>query len=135
MRTAQDQQTEYSEAKIVCVIGKNKGFCHTYYFLTHSKKPGGPGVGKGTQCTRLATDLNLVHISVGDLLRKDARRPDADVQIDAVMRNASLVPYSYVRDVLDACLAEHVQQGRTKFLIDGFPRSEEQAEFFDRGVL
>lgn len=38
---------------------------------------GGPGVGKGTQCSRLAVDLGLEHISVGDLLRKESQRPSS----------------------------------------------------------
>ncbi|KAL9104819.1 MAG: hypothetical protein Q9163_000267 [Psora crenata] len=117
--TTPESSVDYKAAKIVCVVG-------------------GPGVGKGTQCTRLAADLGLVHISVGDLLREDdaSRKPslnDQDVQILNIMRNASLVPFHYVRKVLDLCLTKHMQNGRSNFLIDGFPRSEEQAHFFDGG--
>ena len=92
-------------------------------------------MGKGTQCTRLAADLGLVHISVGDLLREEASRPslDHDIQIKNIMSNASLVPYYHVRDVLDLCLVKHMQNGRSSFLIDGFPRSGEQAQFFQGG--
>ncbi|KAJ0953564.1 putative phosphotransferase with a phosphate group as acceptor [Helianthus annuus] len=32
---------------------------------------GGPGVGKGTQCTRIAETFGFTHLSVGDLLRKE----------------------------------------------------------------
>lgn len=32
---------------------------------------GGPGVGKGTQCTRIAETYGFTHLSVGDLLRKE----------------------------------------------------------------
>ena len=49
------------------------------------------------------------------------------------MGNASLVPYYYVRNILDLCLIKHTQNGRSNFLIDGFPRSEEQAQFFNEG--
>lgn len=89
-------------------------------------------MGKGTQCTRLAADLGLVHISVGDLLREDAIKPtpNRDFQIETIMSNASLVPYYYVRNILNLCLINHMQNGRSKFLIDGFPRSKEQAQFF-----
>ena len=47
------------------------------------------------------------------------------------MSNASLVPYYYVRNILNLCLIKHIQNGRASFLIDGFPRSKEQAQFFD----
>ena len=74
-----------------------------------------------------------MHISVGDLLREEASRPsvDHDIQIKNIMSNASLVPYDHVRDALDLCLLKHMQNGRSCFLIDGFPRSGEQARFFD----
>ncbi|CAF1535602.1 unnamed protein product, partial [Adineta steineri] len=31
---------------------------------------GGPGAGKGTQCTRIAETYSYVHLSAGDLLRE-----------------------------------------------------------------
>ena len=94
---------------------------------------GGPGVGKGTQCAWLACSLGLVHISVGELLREDAVRPSLhrDVHIETIMSNASLIPYNYVRKTLETCLVQHMQHGRTNFLIDDFPRSKEQTRFFD----
>ncbi|KAL9034068.1 MAG: hypothetical protein Q9214_007215, partial [Letrouitia sp. 1 TL-2023] len=46
------------------------------------------------------------------------------------MKTATLVPYSLVRTVLDSYLASRVQKGQTMFLLDGFPRSEEQTAFF-----
>ena len=48
------------------------------------------------------------------------------------MSNASLVPYYYVHNILDLCLIKHMQNGRANFLIDGFPRSKEQAQFFGK---
>ena len=46
------------------------------------------------------------------------------------MNNASLVPYYYVLSILNLYLIKHMQNGRFNFLIDGFPRSKEQAQFF-----
>ncbi|KAL2057377.1 hypothetical protein ABVK25_002430 [Lepraria finkii] len=113
MNTVPERSVNQTEAKIVCVIG-------------------GPGVGKGTQCTRLAQDLKLVHISVGDLLRKEAEKSldGQEFDIKAIMGHASLVPHTYVHDVLQRCLVQHLKDGRSDFLIDGFPRSKEQAQFF-----
>ncbi|KAF2105490.1 hypothetical protein BDV96DRAFT_592426, partial [Lophiotrema nucula] len=41
---------------------------------------GGPDVGKGTNCIRLADEFNLHHISVGDLLRAEAKWPMSPYQ-------------------------------------------------------
>lgn len=94
---------------------------------------GGPGVGKGTQCTRLAGDLKLVHISIGDLLRKEAEESldGRNFDIKAIMGHASLVPHTYVHEVLQRCLVQQLKDGRSNFLIDGFPRSKQQAQFFE----
>lgn len=32
---------------------------------------GGPGSGKGTQCTQLKNDFSFIHLSTGDLLRDE----------------------------------------------------------------
>ena len=97
---------------------------------------GGPGAGKGTQCTRLAKDLDLVHVSVGDLLRTLAEEPSAqnNVHIHAAMSNGSLVSPAYVQNALGGYLDQLVLNGRTRFLIDGFPRSEQQAQIFEDQV-
>ncbi|KAL8822548.1 MAG: hypothetical protein Q9191_006719 [Dirinaria sp. TL-2023a] len=47
------------------------------------------------------------------------------------MSNASLVPYEHVQKTLSLGLVDHIQNGRDNFLIDGFPRSKEQTQFFD----
>lgn len=116
-----------------------------WYVVTHSKSSprrtrslslpqflGGPGAGKGTQCTRLANDLDLVHVSVGDLLRALAEEPLAEknAHIHAAMSNGSLVSPAYVQNILGGYLDQLVLKGRTRFLIDGFPRSEQQAQIF-----
>lgn len=97
--------------------------------------PGAPGVGKGTLCTRLATDLpGLVHISTGDLLRDPSSiLPSSSTTTTSIqehMKSATLVPYSFIRTVLDNYLASQVRKGQTMFLLDGFPRSAEQTAFF-----
>ena len=136
MEMSQEASVDYEAATIICVIGEIfKALLFPFSEVLLTTHSGGPGVGKGTQCTRLAADLRLVHISVGDLLREDALRPSLnhDLQIKTIMSNASLVPYYHVRNVLNLCLIKHMQNGRSNFLIDGFPRSEEQAHFFEGG--
>jgi UMP-CMP kinase len=39
---------------------------------------GGPGAGKGTQCTNPVRDYNFTHLCAGDLLRSEQERPDSE---------------------------------------------------------
>ena len=126
------------DANIVCVIGKShthspRAFIRlTQITFQPPQSAGGPGVGKGTQCTRLAEDLGLAHISVGDLLREEAARPSdgQGVDIKDIMSKASLVPHTQVQSVLTRCLNGFLTSGQCNFLIDGFPRSMQQARLF-----
>ena len=102
----------------------------------HSDNIGGPGVGKGTQCTRLAKELDLVHVSVGDLLRakpKEALLEDG-FDIEGRMRDGLLAPVHIVQETLQSFLDEEMRKGKRVFLVDGFPRSLEQAHHFEKGV-
>ena len=88
---------------------------------------GAPGVGKGTQCTRLAKDLGVKHMCVGDLLR-------GDPECESIMKKAGLVNYDKVRVLLRNVLDSHLKAGQKNILLDGFPRSPEQAHFFQAEV-
>ena len=74
-----------------------------------------------------------MHLSVGDLLRNEAEKPldKNGVDIKAIMSKAALVPHAHVHKVLQCSLIQHLKDGRSNFLIDGFPRSEQQALFFE----
>ena len=97
---------------------------------------GGPGVGKGTQCTRLASDLGAAHLSVGDLLRREASKVLEKHRIDIVayMRDGKLVPKEIVQSVLEDDLVLNIKAGKTRILLDGFPRSMDQMVLFEASV-
>ena len=102
----------------------------------HRYDIGGPGVGKGTQCTWLAKDLDLVHVSVGDLLRalpKEALLEDG-IDIEGRMRDGLLAPVEIVQETLQSFLVTEMREGKSVFLVDGFPRSLEQAHYFETHV-
>ena len=40
---------------------------------------GGPGAGKGTQCSRIVEHFGHVHLSAGDLLREERAKPGSEV--------------------------------------------------------
>jgi adenylate kinase len=87
------------------------------------------GSGKGTQAKLLADDLDLVHISVGDIFRWNVQNhTKLGAQVRRIVASGHLVGDDLVESVVRARLSEH--DWNYGFLIDGFPRNARQAEFF-----
>ena len=87
------------------------------------------GSGKGTQCELLAADLDIVHISVGDIFRWNVQNhTKMGAQVHRVMSGGELVGDDLVESVVQSRLTEH--DWNFGFIIDGFPRNRDQAEFF-----
>jgi adenylate kinase len=87
------------------------------------------GSGKGTQSEMLAADLDLVHISVGDIFRWNvSNHTKIGALVQRVMASGELVGDDLVESVVRQRLSEH--DWNFGFLIDGFPRNARQAEFF-----
>ncbi len=88
---------------------------------------GPPGAGKGTQAVRIAEDFKLVHISSGDLLRAHVKNETAiGKQVQQYLASGDLVPDGIVMDILRKPVVE--ANGRGGYVLDGFPRTVEQAE-------
>jgi adenylate kinase len=87
------------------------------------------GSGKGTQARLLAEDLELEHVSVGDIFRWNVQHhTKLGAQVKRIMARGSLVDDDLVEAVVKTRLAEH--NWNYGFIIDGFPRNARQAEFF-----
>jgi adenylate kinase len=87
------------------------------------------GSGKGTQSEMLAADLDLVHISVGDIFRWNvSNHTKMGAQVQRVMATGELVGDDLAESVVQRRLTEH--DWNFGFIIDGFPRNARQAEFF-----
>jgi adenylate kinase len=87
------------------------------------------GSGKGTQSQLLARDLDLVHISVGDIFRWNVQNhTKMGAQVRRVMAAGQLVSDDLVESVVGDRLTAH--DWNYGFIIDGFPRNARQAEFF-----
>jgi len=87
------------------------------------------GSGKGTQAKLLADDLNLEHISVGDLFRWNVQhRTKLGAQVKRIMAAGHLVDDDLVESVVRRRLDDH--DWNFGFIVDGFPRNARQAEFF-----
>ena len=91
---------------------------------------GGPGSGKGTQCAKIVSQFGFTHLSAGDLLREEVKSDtEQGATIKNLMHEGKLVPSEIiVRLLLNAMLAS----GNDKFLIDGFPRNEENREAYEK---
>jgi adenylate kinase len=88
---------------------------------------GAPGAGKGTQAKMLSAELDVPHISTGDILR-EAVANDTELGREAkgYMDAGELVPDELVIAIARERLAQpDCEDG---FVLDGFPRTVEQAE-------
>jgi adenylate kinase len=87
------------------------------------------GSGKGTQSQLMAADLDLVHISVGDIFRWNVQHhTKMGAGVRRVMAAGELVGDDLVESVVKQRLADH--DWNYGFIIDGFPRNARQAGFF-----
>jgi len=94
---------------------------------------GGPGSGKGTQCSKLKEDFNFVHLSTGDLMREEvAAETYLGTEIYKHMQSGTLVPDTITLQLLKKTMIKH--QDTNRFLLDGFPRSLEQAKRFEQEI-
>ncbi|MEK6939532.1 MAG: nucleoside monophosphate kinase [Nanoarchaeota archaeon] len=85
---------------------------------------GPPGSGKGTVSERVAKDFHLLHISVGDLLRQEAKKNTAlGKKISSYIDKGNLVPHQMAVDIAKKAIGK-----KKDFMFDGFPRSIDQAK-------
>ncbi|MFC6316402.1 adenylate kinase [Lapidilactobacillus achengensis] len=90
-----------------------------------------PGAGKGTQAERIVDQYHLAHISTGDMFREAmAAKTAVGLEAKKFIDNGDLVP----DEVTNAIVKERLQQPDTNvgYMLDGFPRTIEQAEALDR---
>ena len=87
---------------------------------------GPPGSGKGTQAARLKDELQIPHISTGDLLRAEvAAGSELGLQAKEVMARGELVSDEILLGMIRSRLSrEDVANG---FILDGYPRNVAQA--------
>jgi adenylate kinase len=91
---------------------------------------GPPGAGKGTQAERLRKDFELPYIATGDMLRTNVKeQTELGKQAKAYMDAGDLVPDELILAMAgDRLSQDDAQDG---FILDGFPRTIEQAEALD----
>jgi adenylate kinase len=88
---------------------------------------GPPGAGKGTQAVKLAEKLGVPQISTGDLFRHNiSNGTELGLEAKKYLDAGDLVPATLTNALVDDRLNE--ADAAAGFILDGFPRSVEQAE-------
>ena len=96
---------------------------------------GAPGVGKGTYASRMAKQMGVPHISMGDLVRAEIKGETAlGKEMKAITARGELAPDALVLDILDARIKRGEKEGERGFLLDGFPRTVPQAQTLGKMV-
>ena len=91
-----------------------------------------PGAGKGTQAAKIVEQFHVVHISTGDMFRAAmANQTEMGVLAKSYIDKGELVP----DEVTNGIVKERLSQDdikETGFLLDGYPRTIEQAHALDK---
>ncbi len=92
---------------------------------------GPPGAGKGTQALRLAKNMNVPHVSSGDIFRENLKnQTDLGVTAKGYIDKGQLVPDDVTISMIRERLSRpDCEQGA---ILDGFPRTPPQAEALER---
>ena len=91
-----------------------------------------PGAGKGTQAAKIVEKFHVAHISTGDMFRAAmANQTEMGVVAKSYIDKGELVP----DEVTNGIVKERLSQDDIKatgFLLDGYPRTIEQAHALDK---
>lgn len=125
----------YAIARLYCPKSK-------FFKKKEGKKPfvvfvlGGPGAGKGTQCSKLVVDYEFVHLSAGDLLREEQAREGSKYGdlISTYIKEGKVVPGHITISLLKSKIEQACCEGKYRFLIDGFPRALDQGLDFEKEI-
>ncbi len=92
---------------------------------------GPPGAGKGTQSVLIAQKLGLKHLSTGEILRKAVNDgTELGLKAKEIMEAGNLVSDDIMIGIIKAALSQ--PDARNGFILDGFPRTLEQAKELDK---
>ena len=90
---------------------------------------GAPGAGKGTHCKKIVERYGLTHLSSGDILRQNrAENTELGRKAQSYMDSGGLVPDELIVKMMAEAIGK---TGKKGFVLDGFPRTGEQAHELD----
>ena len=87
---------------------------------------GPPGAGKGTQAKMLSNNLNIPHLSTGEILRQMiVKNDDLGKSLNKIMTKGLLVSDDMINEIVENRI--NLDDCKTGFILDGFPRTINQA--------
>ncbi len=91
---------------------------------------GPPGSGKGTQAARVEKEFGMAHLSTGEILRSEvAHGSEVGKEAARIMAAGDLVPDDLIDRIVESRLSRI--DPTSNVLLDGFPRTTEQAKALD----
>ena len=95
---------------------------------------GPPGAGKGTQAIKIAEKFGWKHISTGDILRAEVTQgTQLGLKVKSVMETGHLVSDELLIEIMESVFVSNSKV--SGFVLDGFPRTLNQAEELDKMLL
>lgn len=92
---------------------------------------GPSGAGKGTQAKAIVNEFNILHISTGDIFRRNIEEEtELGKKVKKYLDGGMLVPDSLTIEIVKNRISQ--DDCKNGFLLDGFPRTIEQADAFDK---
>ncbi|HON91459.1 MAG TPA: adenylate kinase [Sedimentisphaerales bacterium] len=92
---------------------------------------GAPGAGKGTHCKRIADRYGILHLSSGDILRCErAAGSELGKKAQTYMDAGALVPDELIVEMM----SQAMKNASSGFVLDGFPRTVNQAQVLDKAL-
>ena len=95
---------------------------------------GPPGAGKGTQAKFASKELNITHLSTGDVLRDQLKKQtNLSLELIKIMASGELVSDKILNQIVSERIS--LQDCKRGFIFDGYPRTFSQAQFIDQYFL
>lgn len=92
---------------------------------------GPSGAGKGTQAKAIVNEFNILHISTGDIFRRNIEeKTEVGKEVKKYLDDGLLVPDSLTIEIVKNRISQ--DDCKNGFLLDGFPRTIDQADAFDK---
>lgn len=119
---------------IIYKLELNWVYLFFYNYMLNIILFGKPGSGKGTQASLIKDKYSLIHISTGDVFRKNmSNNTDLGLLAKGYMEKGELVPDQVTVDMLKDEINNYMPCNG--FIFDGFPRTTFQAKELDNLLI